>query len=999
MRRTVRVLFFSLCLIAAPAGSLSKDRRPAPPPAGPDIGQLMQTMQETIVGAYNPGRTEAARTINNAIHASAFQNVWPANKKVEGYIVHDANSFIKGIYPAPPQMIHGGDLHVQKHVFTGTGRWYTPSPAVIGPPQPGASDAMGNWDKHIRQKMNENWGWGRETMTTVTRLVNPAFEVEKRHPTAKPGGVRIHFDDRVLARALGKLDDGLTLTRLQQLGDALLVANNSDQVESALNSFINETKLKFVKETKSLAPLHGVVLVSLQQVLRNAQASLKHSMSLPQEVRTLGGLTRIHGYLFDPEGNDVILIGQANPGMPPIGLDNLIVALKFVWMKGMTPTVSLDPDPTNPGGAQRSRIHGIPRDTRFARIMLDADYVMKKMLFDDPAERVKIPTYRSLGQLVRKGPAGTSRGRFWLYPIQPGEGDIHLSSVEDVVLFQTGVRVLTEEMELIGKGLLGTGRPSAVAEQAAQSFTDHYGQIEKMRPIFYQLHGLFDLVMLSKIWQRLGVRHAVLKELASLSYRSESVPDTYPGVTVRFADRNTITELSGGVAIRTLLAARHQLHYDPPGIQRLRVLAKQLRSQQRLSYWASNVTIEVAIPQGTDLALDQGAESLARKDYAKALDSVSRALTRDPYLIEAYVMRALAHEGLGNLRAALSDIERALSLQPNDPQLRADRYVLLMNLGTPLDKIEADEETKSEVANLFYKRALVLWQIDRDLDQALAACDVILRLKSDYLDAYVLRAWLRLQKRDFTGALQDAELAVNLNPRSAQAYAARGIARTSLKDYEGAYDDFTAAINLQPEVPEHYYNRANVLNLFGNRRESQLDISQGSLLEIERYTKLLEREPDNVALWMRRGEVRRKAGKIRNAIEDFSEAIKKKPDFILAYAERASAYHVSERYEEALADASTAIRLDPEFARAYAVRGAAYDRLKRYDEAIRDCTKALELDPSLAYAYHIRADVKFNLRDYDGAISDWQDAKRLDPESTGLYQQLINLAEKEKAKR
>src|SRR5207253_15180 len=105
--------------------------------------------------------------------------------------------------------------------------------------------------------------------------------------------------------------------------------------------------------------------------------------ALPAEVRTPGGLARVHGFFLSPSGDDLLLLGRRDALGPPLEIDDLIVAVRAVWKEGRAPTCSLDPDPedikANRAGPQKVRLIDVPRDCGFARTMLDADYAMKKV--------------------------------------------------------------------------------------------------------------------------------------------------------------------------------------------------------------------------------------------------------------------------------------------------------------------------------------------------------------------------------------------------------------------------------------------------------------------------------------------------------------------------------------------------------------------------------------------------------------------------------------------
>ena len=140
----------------------------------------------------------------------------------------------------------------------------------------------------------------------------------------------------------------------------------------------------------------------------------------PDNVLHLFGITKITGYVIDEKNKDLILIGKADDTLPPLYLEDFVIALRNEWLKyderkGNTyyhsnPGCSIDPDSrvlgelqnlipqilggSDPNDVQRSldrwrskcsqpqqvRVLGIPFNTRFANVMVDADYDMKRLV-------------------------------------------------------------------------------------------------------------------------------------------------------------------------------------------------------------------------------------------------------------------------------------------------------------------------------------------------------------------------------------------------------------------------------------------------------------------------------------------------------------------------------------------------------------------------------------------------------------------------------------------
>ena len=136
-----------------------------------------------------------------------------------------------------------------------------------------------------------------------------------------------------------------------------------------LASFLSTLDIPVARAGHRMRSVTDPVLVSLKNVLSRVDAA-GGKWPTDEQLLSLGGLTRIYGCLFDAARSDIVLIGTTEHGVPPIGLENLVVAIRDVTMKCQTPAVSLDPDPNNTltVGPQYSRVLGIGADTAFAKV-------------------------------------------------------------------------------------------------------------------------------------------------------------------------------------------------------------------------------------------------------------------------------------------------------------------------------------------------------------------------------------------------------------------------------------------------------------------------------------------------------------------------------------------------------------------------------------------------------------------------------------------------------
>lgn len=286
------------------------------------------------------------------------------------------------------------------------------------------------------------------------------IDSQKGGEIKSPKGVRIYFDDRILARFLARFEDKATNENFQAVEESLFTASSPDQIGTAFRELVNEVKSVYIYEEKKTVKIENVVLVSLKNIMDAVKMAESRRRAYPQDVSDLGGVTRIHGFILLPDKEDIVLVGSVDSGVPPVGLDSLVVALVNARTGGGAPTVSLDPDPTSKMAPQTVRVTGIPKESRFARIMLDADYMAKKILLGAPDVTVNMPTLLNLSKIFDRGK--NSENRIWLTPIQQQEGEIQISSEEDIVLFETAVCVLTEKMQVVNSCFVGTGEADPI---------------------------------------------------------------------------------------------------------------------------------------------------------------------------------------------------------------------------------------------------------------------------------------------------------------------------------------------------------------------------------------------------------------------------------------------------------------------------------------------------------------------------------------------------------
>jgi hypothetical protein len=298
------------------------------------------------------------------------------------------------------------------------------------------------------------------------------------------------------------------------------------------------------------------------------------------------GIKKVLGYVIDSSNKDTIVFGSLDAALPPLYLEDFVIALRNTWMKyaerrGNTlyysnPGCSIDPDPSvlrlleeaaeqilkerNPERIQRHltrwrtvcrqpqqvRVLGIPFNTRFARVMVEADYYMKRLV--DGSVTLDLPGFTSLTDItlaiarqgIEKGenlsiPASTL-DRFWFYP----GGSTFLEDTGVIYIQKSEVVLLTEQEFLSVRGqVVGTGKANPLAKRFADSFTARYAAIAKAKPVYAELEALFRFVALARIMKH---KNALSESRINLDYLFDHFPVNQTPVSGTLPGISNVTE-------------------------------------------------------------------------------------------------------------------------------------------------------------------------------------------------------------------------------------------------------------------------------------------------------------------------------------------------------------------------------------------------------------------------------------------------------------------------
>jgi len=334
--------------------------------------------------------------------------------------------------------------------------------------------------------------------------------------------------------------------------------------------------------------------VSLKQLEAEIAKPRAADERLSDAVRYVAGLQRVKYVLVYPDRKDVVLAGPAEgwrvdtmgsvvgatSGRPVLALDDLMAALRVAEDANRTGiSCSIDPTPEGlqrmqqisgalsarggPQGAARQMeeavgpqtitVTGVPETSHFARVIVAADFRMKRLAMDfEPASVDGMPSFLDLGK-SRRGGLHNAMPRWWLAPMyEPLRRDADGLAWE---LRGQGVRCATEQEFLNDAGQKQrSGDVDPTAQKWADTFTEKFEELAHEDSSFGQLRNVMDLAVVGALLVKEGLVERSGLEMPNLM--NDQPLEVYPAprmvpsqASFVKAGRSWIVSVSGGVQI------------------------------------------------------------------------------------------------------------------------------------------------------------------------------------------------------------------------------------------------------------------------------------------------------------------------------------------------------------------------------------------------------------------------------------------------------------------
>lgn len=339
--------------------------------------------------------------------------------------------------------------------------------------------------------------------------------------------------------------------------------------------------------------------VSLNRLERAVADYLSSNKTLDEEMLGLAGLTRIEYVFLMPESNDIVIAGPAEKilvtpdnrwvglktGKTVLQLKDLVVALRaYAPGQNNTNSIGCSIDPTKEGlkrmqqfhsqfegqannvnvqmltsgmrnalGYQTVTIKGVPSDSHFAQVLVEADYRMK--LIGIGLESPIIP----LKSWIERSRGGNSAGALQRWYFEADYSKVSTNEDGTALHLQGRGVKLTGEQEFVSKkgdrsrsGNLG----DPASRGFTQEFTQKFEKLGEVMPVFGELRNLFDMAIAAAFIQerdlcgKAGWDLGVFGDENKFSVLGNpAITQVESAVNAVWKDGQLVTPIGGGVHI------------------------------------------------------------------------------------------------------------------------------------------------------------------------------------------------------------------------------------------------------------------------------------------------------------------------------------------------------------------------------------------------------------------------------------------------------------------
>ncbi|HMO13624.1 MAG TPA: DUF1598 domain-containing protein [Pirellulaceae bacterium] len=356
-------------------------------------------------------------------------------------------------------------------------------------------------------------------------------------------------------------------------------------------------------------------MVSLQRLEASIKDRLNQGLPLTDDQKNLAGLTAVSHVFFYPTTQDIVIAGPAegyftdlagrvvgiNSGKPILQLEDLVVALRAFPPTGESvKVIGVSIDPTQEGsrrlqetvnafrgrfpgnaelltqtlrealGNQVVTIKGVSPKTRFAQVLVEADYRMKLIGIGLESSPVNFKTYIDS---ARPNSSNSNQLQRWYFV--PDYHTIQVSEDElSMALVGQGAKLVSADEIVNSDGSrASTASVSGASKAFTGNFTKNFPKIAEKSPVFADLKNMIDLAIVAAYIQDMNYYEKSGWEMALFGDENKIQTERFheprevaAAINAVWKGNYLMTPIGGGVNIQPRQAlATSNMQYDESG--------------------------------------------------------------------------------------------------------------------------------------------------------------------------------------------------------------------------------------------------------------------------------------------------------------------------------------------------------------------------------------------------------------------------------------------------
>lgn len=397
----------------------------------------------------------------------------------------------------------------------------------------------------------------------------------------------------------------------------------------------------------------------------------------------------------------------------------------------------------------------------------------------------------------------------------------------------------------------------------------------------------------------------------------------------------------------------------------------------------------------------------------EGLDWLSKSLEIDPFQPIALRLQSVMLIKNEALPEALSALENALELWPNESKWHVEAANLWRRLGNNEKPVEHLRIASAYIPDDIEVRRLLgnAYLAAGNLEDALVHLSAVVEKYPDDYETWIALSELHQARGDLDLAMNAADRAAHVNPAGVKAHLQAGRLNWAKGDIKQAIVHADQAVALDPADPANYVFLARLAREQGDTSralellEKAASVNAASLQTVIEHANLLkeingviaardliaafsQKFPENPDLLTLLAEAEEQCGEIRSAESAAKKALDMKPDRPAVHMLLGRIVEKNGNLDQAAHYYSQAVSLDATLIDGYLKLSQVYIRQREFQKARRVLEQGIGKIPGNVDLYLSCAALLKDAKDYRGAEQMLRKASQVEPRNVNIHRQL-----------